>query len=94
MSVAQDMEALLWANGCPLETAQFIARMLRQNGYALVKTEYLESIGTPFASIHTHDEACERLRRINASTYSGHPSKQVLTERSPVQQAAPSGEGE
>lgn len=81
MAVAQDIEALLWVNGCDLETAKFVSRMLAQNGYALVKSEYLESIGTPFASIHTHDEACERLRRINSSTYSGMPSKQVLSER-------------
>lgn len=82
MAVEQDIEALLLANGCDLETARFAARMLTQNGYAIVKTEYLESIGTPFASIHTHDEACERLRRINSATYSGCPSKQVLPERS------------
>lgn len=81
MSAEQDMEALLWANGCDLETARFAARLLKQNGYALVTSEYLESVGTPFASIHTHDEACERLRRINSATYSGIPSKQVLTER-------------
>ena len=81
MSAAQDMEALLWANGCDIETARFAARMLTQNGYALVTEEYLSSIGTPFASIHSHEEACERLRRINSSTYSGAPSKQVLPER-------------
>jgi hypothetical protein len=71
------MEALLWANGCDLETARFAARLLKQNGYALVKVEYLDSIGTPFASIHSHDEACERLRRINSATYSGVPSRQI-----------------
>ena len=80
MTVKQDMEALLWANGCDLETARFAARMLEQNGYALVKTEYLNSIGTPFASCHSHEQACERLRRINAATYSGVPSEQVAAQ--------------
>ncbi len=77
MSVKHDMEALLWANGCDLETAKFASRMLQQNGFALVRTEYLDSIGTPFASCHSHEQACERLRRINSATYSGKPSEQV-----------------
>lgn len=37
MTEDQDMAALLWSNGCDLETAQFVSRMLTQNGYALVK---------------------------------------------------------
>lgn len=93
-SVRQDMEALLWSSGCDLETARFVARMLKQNGFALVKDDYLDSIGTPFASIHTHEEACERLRRINSSTYSGVPSKQVLDERKPHEPSPMVSEGE
>lgn len=80
MGAQQDTEALLWANGCDMETAKFVSGMLDQNGLALVKTEYLESVGTPFASVHSHEQAVERLRRINSATYSGVPSKQVLGE--------------
>lgn len=83
MPVQQDMEALLWSNGCDLETAKFAARMLKQSGYALVEVKYLESIGTPFASIHSHEQACERLRRINSATYSGTPSEQVPRDWAP-----------
>lgn len=83
MSAQQDTEALLWASGCDLETAKFVSQMLERNGFALVKIEYLESVGTPFASVHSHEQACERLRRINSATYSGVPSKQVLGEAAP-----------
>jgi hypothetical protein len=36
------MEAEIWAAGADLETAHFVARMLRQNGYYLVNPDLLQ----------------------------------------------------
>ena len=35
------MEAEIWAAGADLDTAHFVARMLRQNGYYLVNPDHL-----------------------------------------------------
>jgi hypothetical protein len=47
------MEPELWAAGCDLETANFAARMLRQQGYYLVNPDKID-----WTDIHRfHDEA-------------------------------------
>ena len=39
---ALPMEAELWAAGCDLETARFAARMLRRDGYYLVRADDIQ----------------------------------------------------
>lgn len=41
----------------------------------------IEDFGTPFASLLTHEEALEQLRRYNVAIHTGVRPKQVLSER-------------